>query len=126
MIFRPERAWHADAFSEEGARCFNIEIAEDLVANVDVCRVGDPRTIARLMCQTRRELRHSADAPLVIEGLLYQIIGEAFQRPVDRSPRWMPLAEVAFCAGFADQSHFTKSFRRYLGVTPLRYRAGSR
>ncbi|MFL6245429.1 MAG: helix-turn-helix transcriptional regulator [Thermoanaerobaculia bacterium] len=190
VIFRPARAWHADAFREEGARCFNIEIAEDLVAKVDVCRIGDPRTIARLMRQTRRELRHSADAPLVIEGLLYQIVGEAFQRPVDRSPRWieeverivrtrfretltvraiaeeiglhpvhvartfretrgvtiadrirtlriaeaerllrdssMPLAEVALCAGFADQSHFTKSFRRYLDVTPLRYRAGVR
>ena len=37
----------------------------------------------------------------------------------------MPIAEVALCAGFADQSHFTKSFRRHLGVTPLRYRAGS-
>ncbi len=190
VIFRPARAWHADAFSEEGARCFNIEIAEDLVANVDVCRVGNQRTIARLMRQTRRELRHSADAPLVIEGLLYQIIGEAFRRPVDRSPRWideverivrtrfrqtltvraiaeeiglhpvhvartfretrgltiagriralriaeaerllrdstMPLAEVALCAGFADQSHFTKSFRRCLGVTPLRYRGRNR
>lgn len=194
VIFRPARAWHADAFSEEGARCFNIEIAEDLfanidAANVDVCRVGDLRTIARLMRQTRRELRHSAEAPLVIEGLLYQIIGEAFRRPVDRSPRWideverivrtrfretltvraiaeeiglhpvhvartfretrgftiadrirtlriaeaerllrdsaMPLAEVALSAGFADQSHFTKSFRRHLGVTPLRYRAST-
>jgi len=38
----------------------------------------------------------------------------------------MPLAEVALCAGFADQSHFTKSFRRYRGVTPLRYRTGPR
>ena len=190
VIFRPALAWHSDAFSEEGARCFNIEIAEDLVAGVDVCHVGDRRTIASLMRQTRRELRHSADAPLVIEGLLYQIIGEAFQRKVDRSPRWidevdrivrtrfrdtltvraiaeeiglhpvhvartfrdtrgltiadrirtlriaeaerllrdspMPLAEVALCAGFADQSHFTKTFRRHLGVTPLRYRTGSR
>ncbi len=190
VIFRPARAWHADAFSEDGARCFNIEIAEELVANVDVRRVGDQRTIERLMRQTRGELRHGADAPLVIEGLLYQIIGEAFQRPVDRSPRWIdeverivrtrfretltvrgiaaeiglhpvhvartfretrgltiadrirtlrlaeaerllrdsatPLAEVALSAGFADQSHFTKSFRRHLGVTPLRYRAGSR
>lgn len=188
VIFRPAQAWHADAFSEDGARCFNIEIAEDLVADVEVGRVGDQRTIARLMRQTRRELRRGADAPLVIEGLLYQIIGEAFRRPVDRSPRWlgeverivrarfretltaraiaeeiglhpvhvartfresrgltiadriralriaeaerllrdsaMPLAEVALCAGFADQSHFTKSFRRYCGVTPLRYRAG--
>jgi AraC family transcriptional regulator len=33
-----------------------------------------------------------------------------------------PLAQVAFEAGFADQSHFTRAFRRHLGVTPGRYR----
>ena len=30
----------------------------------------------------------------------------------------MPLAEVALHAGFADQSQFTKTFRRYHGTTP--------
>lgn len=34
-----------------------------------------------------------------------------------------PLAEVAAEAGFADQSHFTRLFRRYLGTTPGRFRA---
>ncbi len=33
------------------------------------------------------------------------------------------LAEVAAGAGFADQSHFTRAFRAYAGVTPGRYRA---
>lgn len=33
------------------------------------------------------------------------------------------LAEIAFQAGFADQSHFTRVFRRYTGVTPGQYRA---
>jgi AraC family transcriptional regulator len=32
------------------------------------------------------------------------------------------LAQVALEAGFADQSHFTRAFRRYVGVTPGRYR----
>ena len=32
------------------------------------------------------------------------------------------LAETALRAGFADQSHFTRAFRRYAGVTPGRYR----
>ncbi len=32
------------------------------------------------------------------------------------------LAETALQAGFADQSHFTRAFRRYAGVTPGRYR----
>ena len=34
-----------------------------------------------------------------------------------------PLVEVAAGAGFADQSHFTRAFRRYAGTTPARYRA---
>jgi AraC family transcriptional regulator len=33
-----------------------------------------------------------------------------------------PLATVALEAGFADQSHFTRAFRRHTGLTPDRYR----
>jgi AraC-like DNA-binding protein len=34
-----------------------------------------------------------------------------------------PLVEVAFDAGFADQAHFTRSFKSAFGLTPARYRA---
>ena len=37
-----------------------------------------------------------------------------------------PLAAVATAAGFADQSHFTRLFRRYVGTTPARYREETR
>jgi AraC family transcriptional regulator len=37
-----------------------------------------------------------------------------------------PLAEIAVEAGFADQSHFTRLFKRYVGMTPGRYRAFQR
>ena len=33
-----------------------------------------------------------------------------------------PLAGVALAAGFADQSHFTRAFKRYSGLTPSMYR----
>lgn len=33
------------------------------------------------------------------------------------------IAEIAIEAGFADQSHFTRAFRRYLDCTPAQYRA---
>ena len=34
----------------------------------------------------------------------------------------LPLAHVALEVGFANQSHFSETFRRQVGVTPLRYR----
>ena len=38
----------------------------------------------------------------------------------------LPIAQVAFALGFADQSHFTRAFARVTGITPGRYRAGTR
>ena len=34
-----------------------------------------------------------------------------------------PLNVIALRAGFADQSHFTRVFKRYVGTTPARFRA---
>jgi AraC-like DNA-binding protein len=34
----------------------------------------------------------------------------------------LPLVEVALDAGFTDQSHFTKTFKRLMGVTPAAFR----
>ena len=33
-----------------------------------------------------------------------------------------PLIEIALAAGFADQTHFTRSFKRVTGMTPAEYR----
>ena len=33
-----------------------------------------------------------------------------------------PLAEIANVCGFADQSHFSSTFKRTVGLTPARYR----
>ena len=38
----------------------------------------------------------------------------------------LPLAEIALAAGFADQSHFSNSFRRYNGHSPHRFRRAIR
>jgi AraC family transcriptional regulator len=42
----------------------------------------------------------------------------------DRDP--LPLAEVAIETGFSSQSHFTRHFKRCVGVTPRRFRTDAR
>ena len=34
----------------------------------------------------------------------------------------LSMAEVAACAGFSDQSHFSQHFKRLVGVTPGQFR----
>jgi len=50
------------------------------------------------------------------------------RRRIERSMRQLresraSLAEIAATNGFADQSHFSNLFRRYMGITPSRYRS---
>ena len=33
-----------------------------------------------------------------------------------------PLGDIAAAAGFCDQSHFSRLFKRYIGLTPAEYR----
>ena len=37
----------------------------------------------------------------------------------------LSISEVALSVGFADQSHFTATFRRFAGTTPRRFRQAS-
>jgi transcriptional regulator GlxA family with amidase domain len=46
---------------------------------------------------------------------------EAAKRLMDTTDR--PLAAIAFDTGFYDQSHFTRTFKRFEGTTPGGYRA---
>jgi AraC family transcriptional regulator len=37
-----------------------------------------------------------------------------------------PIVQIALAAGFCDQSHFTRTFKRLIGVAPSQYRESVR
>lgn len=176
VIFRHPDEPHADEFGSDGARCFNIAL-DRTPPQFRQFSAAHP-VIRRLTLELRR-----GPSALVVEGLLYQLIGEISREParsgvasaaskliherfteplslraiadelgvhpvhLTRSFRRqfgttlvdaveilrigyakellagsLPIAEIALACGFADQSHFTKVFRRATGTTPRRYR----
>ncbi|MFE0025375.1 AraC family transcriptional regulator [Amycolatopsis sp. NPDC059021] len=82
-------------------------------------------------------LREAADTLGAHPAYLVRAFGRRFGLPphryltgrrVDRARRLLlagtPAAEAAVRAGFADQAHLTRHFKRYLGTTPGRFTAG--
>lgn len=69
-----------------------------------------------------REFRrlYGMSAAEYLRRLRLEWAAERLRKPDDS------LAEIAFAAGFADQSHFTRRFKRQFGVTPAAFRAASR
>ena len=107
---RPERrpAWLGEArayLHDRYAESFSLA---DVAAAVDV----DPERLARVF-------RRAFDEPLA--GYLRRIRVDAAAHMLTSTE--LPIARVAGDVGFADQSHLTRCFSRYLGTTPGRYRS---
>ena len=183
VIYHPGEDEHANTFLER-SRCFNVEMSESYGTVSPDRRRIEQKTVLRILSRLYGEFRAGVDSPLVVEGLVYQAVGEAFQRTSrsTRSSRWLegvhreienrfpepltlaglsetagvhpvhlarryraefgmsigdhvralrisyarqmlrdrsiPLADVALQAGFSDQSHFTRVFKKSTGLTP--------
>ena len=202
VIYHPPGEIHSDSFDREGVRLFDIELDASWLQRIAATShsFAEPHAFnGSHVCTTALRLydeacRSDALSPLVIEGLMLELLGECLriQVGVSRSapPDWIrgiertlrsdfqappalgalaaqagvhpvhlarvfrrqygqtigdfvrqcrldfvchelvsskrPVAELAIEAGFADQSHLTKAFRRNLGTTPARYRAATR
>jgi len=83
-----------------------------------------PPRLAVLAAQLGQPAR-SFQRALASAGLSYTRLLAETRR---RAAAWwllysaVPLAEVGFIAGYADQAHFTRDFQRHVGLTPARYR----
>ncbi len=201
LLFHPADEIHAEQFHDDGGRSFVIELDSSWLDSIrEHARVTDGPadfrggTTALLGRRLYKEFREIDDvSPLVVEGLMLEMIGEASRRTsadvaVSQSvPRWLrqarellrarfaerltlaciasevgvhpthlsqtfhltfrctvgeyirrlrieyacqelatsdtPLAAIALGAGFCDQSHFTRTFKRFTGVAPSEYRS---
>jgi AraC family transcriptional regulator len=107
---RPPR-WLEDAKEQLDLRCAEAIHISEVAASVQVHPVHLIRTFREFFQSTpgeylrRRRLEHAAR--LLVQGDL-------------------PLAQVALESGFADQSHFSKAFRRQFALAPGEYRRGLR
>lgn len=92
--------------------CVQAHLGQDLSLEVLAQQTGfSPYHFARLFRQTTGESPH--------QFVLQQRIERA-QHLLKETK--VPLAHVAIESGFANQSHFTQVFKRYLGLTPRTYR----
>ncbi|HXF06360.1 MAG TPA: AraC family transcriptional regulator [Blastocatellia bacterium] len=199
LLFHPADEVHAEHFHQTGGSSFILEIEpwwlkqirqHTRVIDSSACfRGGHPVVLGMRLY---REFLEGEDelSPLVMEGLVLALIGEASRSAVTPTvghpPKWLveakellherfrepltlaeiahavgvhpvhlaqmfhkyykctiggyirqlrlefachqlittpaPLCQIALASGFSDQSHFTRTFKRYLGVPPGQYR----
>ncbi len=187
LVFHERDEIHADDFIAR-SRCLNIQYDDSRgLAMPGGAEVIASSKVVSISMEVAREMRHPDSlTPIVVEGLLLQLLGElarfrggaggpawlrrvreeigvrfrepltttglaaganvhpvhlarSFRRYFGRSigevirqlrvdfakgaiVAGMPLGEIALEAGFADQSHLTRTFRLVSGVTPAEFR----
>ena len=95
--------------------------ARDLVD----ARLNEPPSLRSLAQEVRVHPVHFAATFRRFYGCS---VGEYFRRRrLERARRMLadkqlPLSQIALDAGFADQSHFTRTFKRFTGLAPVQYR----
>lgn len=84
------------------------------------------RSVADLACRLGMSAR-SLQRTLTLAGLSYSTIASEVRL---RSAAWwllessLPIVEVGYVCGYCDQPHFTRDFKRQIGLSPLAYRQG--
>ena len=139
-ITREAAVWDADSpMTTEGLCLELIEAAAHRASRL----IG---SVPRWLTQAQELLTDRCSEPLTIRAVAREVgvhpahLARTFTRFFRRSPgehlrrsrvargaamlreTGLPLAEVALCCGFVDQSHFTNVFRRYKGLPPSVFR----
>ena len=131
----------------DGDTALTIEcLTWEILSASSACNTGTTRGTPRWLIEARDLLDARLDEPPTLQSLARDVgvhpvhfaavfrrsygcsVGEYLRRRrLDHARRRLaetnlPLAEIAMEAGYADQSHMTRAFRRFVGMTPARYR----
>ena len=108
------------ACSEGGAVRLAIELmASDLTSNFGIVELAAMCNLS--VRHFQREFRHRTGLPPHQWRILQRV--ERAKELLKETTH--PLVDVALACGFADQSHFTRSFSKDVGVSPSLYRHAS-
>jgi AraC family transcriptional regulator len=141
VIARPPGEAHSNRY-EDGASCVIVNVTPAMIESFGTRLFEAPATLPRDVAIpiARRVGQEMADAdrasPLVVEGLLLELIGEASRpAPTATAPRWLrdardylhahwqeqpALADVAHAAD-VHPATLVRAFRRHLRCTPGEY-----
>lgn len=130
LTFHPPGELHSDNFYDLGARLFNVQVEAQCLERVrEHTAILDSSTdfyggpLAHLTTRLYREFREMGEAsPLIIEGLAFEILGEASKRARQfserRPPRWLKQARDILHAGFSTQLTLSR-VAASVGVHPV-------
>jgi len=129
---------HADHFSAD-TRCLNVELPglNGVSRTRGALALDDPNLRSAVESVVRSYYRRSSELVTTIERLQSALLDAGTARP-QSTPRWLervlevfpwaspvPLREAAAMAGL-HETHFSRAFRRHLGMTAHEYRARAR
>lgn len=143
VMVRPAGEAHTDRYGEEQTSCVIINVRPDVfpslgpAASLFESAAVLPRSrVSPVVQRVATELHVGDDvAPLVVEGLLLELIGLAARPPRGTPPRWLSTARdaihaqtsarpsltaIAAAAG-VHPSTLVRGFRAHLGCTPGEY-----
>jgi AraC family transcriptional regulator len=126
---------HADRFASD-TRCLNVELPDDWRERHSPCAVELRGLHNAAQCLTTAYYRDRSSLPKAVEELRAALQSrdsapvaspQWLQRVIDQFP-WTdatPLREAAALAGL-HETHFSRAFHRYAGMTASEYRARAR
>jgi AraC family transcriptional regulator len=141
------RALHDAALGASiDVEAFALEVVADLAHD----RCAPERGVPRWLTRVRDQLHDGDGQPISLTAIAASVgvhpthLARTFRRSYGRTigdylrqvrvreacdrlvESDAPLADIAMATGFADQSHFGRTFKRLLGITPAAYRERTR